>query len=125
MDGQGNDPAGWTERFDLAYRFIAIQDRHFQIHQDYLGTEGLCQADGFQAISSFTDDLDIPSQSQKGPQILSHSFDIIDNQYPDFSHALNIRVQADPHIWRQVEIAFILQGELWSPSRDVSLHLQS
>ena len=112
MDRQYDDPAGRLQELDLPRRFISIQDRHLQVHEDHLRVQGLDQADRFSSIRGLADDLDLPCQGKEGAQVLSHLFHIVHEQHTELSHAFNIRVRAAPHIWRQVEIIFRSEGDL-------------
>jgi hypothetical protein len=65
MDAEGNDSAGDLQSFDPTRRFIAIHDRHLQVHQNHLRMESLDKLNGFQSIAGFPHDLDIPGEREK------------------------------------------------------------
>jgi hypothetical protein len=77
--------------------------RHFQVHQNHLRLKSLDKSNGIPSIAGFADDLDVPSQGEKGAQVLSHSFHIVHDKYTDVSHALNIRAEEETRIWRKGE----------------------
>jgi hypothetical protein len=64
----------------------------------------------------FANDFDIPSQRQKGAQILSYPFHIVHDQYTDVRHGLNIRAEALMRIWRQVESRLERKADFSDPS---------
>jgi hypothetical protein len=58
--GQHQDPGGCVGgRDELAGGFKAVEDRHADVHQDYIGVQASGCLDRLAAVAGFADDLDV------------------------------------------------------------------
>jgi hypothetical protein len=125
MHRQGDQTTGRSVGLNLSCGLIAVQIRHFQVHEDHIRLESSGLLDGFPPISSLADNLEVASQRQQGAQVLSHSFHIVHDHYPDVSHAINICAEEPDRIRLKVEPALQTEADFSGPTRDVGLHREA
>ena len=59
MDAQDDDPRSRLVRLDPAGGSVAVEDRHFQVHQDYIREQSRRFLDRFAPVLGFCDHRDL------------------------------------------------------------------